>query len=235
MIFSRRRRGPGRHSAGAGRRGGRHARAVAPDSPDELGDTDLDEASPPTFGPYDVSEAPDDKQERLDLGALHIPTVSGVEIQLQAGPQGQVQQVQLSYGASRLQLGVFAAPRTEGIWDEVRETLRSSLAGRGARPEEVDGEYGIELRARVKDGSTTTDVRHIGIDGPRWFVHGVYLGAAAIDPNRAGPLRDVVRGLVVDRGIEARPVKEALPLRLPPEAAAQLQAAAERHVDSQAT
>ena len=36
------------------------------------------------------------------------------------------------------------------------------------------------------------------------------------------PLRDVLRGVVVDRGTEARPVSEALPLRLPPEAAAQL-------------
>jgi hypothetical protein len=32
----------------------------------------------------------------------------------------------------------------------------------------------------------------------------------------------VLRGVVVDRGTEARPVSEALPLRLPPEAAAQL-------------
>jgi hypothetical protein len=32
-----------------------------------------------------------------------------------------------------------------------------------------------------------------------------------------------MRGLVVDRGTEARPVSELLPLRLPPEAAAQLE------------
>jgi hypothetical protein len=31
-----------------------------------------------------------------------------------------------------------------------------------------------------------------------------------------------MRGLVVERGAEARPVSEALPLQLPPEAAAQL-------------
>ena len=50
----------------------------------------------------------------------------------------------------------------------------------------------------------------------------VFLGAAAFQPDQAGPLSEVLRGLVVDRGNEARPVQEALPLRLPPEAAAQL-------------
>ena len=48
------------------------------------------------------------------------------------------------------------------------------------------------------------------------------MGAAALDPDRAGPLRDVLHRLVVDRGVEARPISELLPLRLPPEAASQL-------------
>jgi hypothetical protein len=74
----------------------------------------------------------------------------------------------------------------------------------------------------VREGSSQADVRHVGIDGPRWFVHAVYVGAAATDPERAGPLRDVLRGLVVDRGVEARPVSEPLPLHLPPDALASL-------------
>jgi hypothetical protein len=182
-----------------------------------------------------VNQAPEDDQPRFDFGALRIPAVAGVEIQLQAGPQGQIQKVQLAHAGSALQLAAFAAPRSEGIWDEIRATLRSSLVSGGARPREVDGEYGPELCARVKDTSGTMEVRHVGIDGPRWFVHGVYLGAAATDPERAGPLRDVLRGLVVDRGAEPRPVSEALPLRLPPEAAAQLAEAAQSRADSQAT
>lgn len=177
---------------------------------------------PPEFGPYDVTQAPDDQRARLDLGALQLPAVAGVEIQLQAGPQGQIQQIMLAHGPSRLQLGVYAAPRTEGIWDEIRAEMVESLAAKGGKPREVEGEYGPELRAQVRESGGVVDVRHVGIDGPRWFVHGIYLGAAAIDPERAGPLREVLRGLVVDRGTEARPVREALPLRLPPEAAAQL-------------
>ncbi len=230
MIFSRSRGNAGRHTSDAQARDaktrdakGRHAKGRDVPTDDERA---LDEESDATrdFGPYDLSEAPDDDIERLDLGALRIPAIAGVEIQLQAGSDGQVQQVMLVHDDSKLQLGVFAAPRTEGIWDEVRAMLRTSMAQNGARQEDTTGDYGPELKARVRDGSSHVDLRHIGVDGPRWFVHAVFIGAAAADPTRAGPLLGVLRGLVVDRGMDARPVREALPLRLPPQAAAQLAA-----------
>lgn len=230
MIFSRNRGNAGRHGS-EGK--GRHARGRVPDhsaSEDEF-DAEVDEEpeapARPDFGPYDLAEAPEDGQERLDLGALRIPAIAGVEIQLQAGPEGQIQQVMLVHEDSRLQLGVYAAPRSEGIWGELRDTLRTSMAQAGARQEDATGDYGPELKARLRDGSSTVDIRHVGIDGPRWFVHAVFIGAAAVDPTRAGPLLDVLRGLVVDRGTDARPVSEALPLRLPPQAAAQLAAQAQ--------
>jgi hypothetical protein len=234
VIFSRNRGSARRRGDADGGRGGRHVRTRDADDLDATGyGSDDDGPGVPEFGPFDLAQAPDDGLERLDLGALRIPSVPGVEVRLQASPDGRVEQIQLAHGSSRLQLGAYAAPRSEGIWDEIRASLRGSLHANGGRPQEVEGEYGLELRGRVKEGSTTTDVRHVGIDGPRWFVHGVYLGAAATDPERAGPLRDVLRGLIVDRGIEARPVSEPLPLRLPPEAAAQLNES--RPMDSQAT
>jgi hypothetical protein len=52
----------------------------------------------------------------------------------------------------------------------------------------------------------------------------VFIGEAATDPSKAGPLLDVLRGLVVDRGTDAMPVGEALPMRLPPQAAADIAA-----------
>jgi hypothetical protein len=81
-------------------------------------------------GPYDVAAAPKGR-ELLDLGALRIPVVEGVEVRVQADPEGRVQQVALVAGDNALQLGVFAAPRTEPIWDEVREELRAQLRGDG--------------------------------------------------------------------------------------------------------
>jgi hypothetical protein len=215
VIFSRRRGNAGRHNAGRSSPAPSLEEQSPPVRPSALRDE-------PEFGPYDSSEAPDDTSERLDLGALQIPALAGVEIQLQAGPQGEVQQIQLAHAGSRLQLGVFAAPRSEGIWTEVREGVRTSLASSGARVVESDGDYGRELQARIRDGSATVEVRHVGIDGPRWFLHAVFIGPAAVDPELDGPLRDVLRGLVVNRGTEAKPVGEALALQLPPETAAQL-------------
>ncbi|MEV4200604.1 DUF3710 domain-containing protein [Micromonospora globbae] len=208
MIFSRK------------RAAGRHARDER--TTEVLDDNQAEEASPPTLtrGPYDISEAPSGVT-RLDLGSLHIPAVPEVEVRVQADQQGVIQQVVLVHGQNALQLGVFAAPRSEGIWDEVREEIRQSLFNDGAAAQEVEGDYGTELRARVRTPDGTTDLRFVGIDGPRWMVRGVYQGAAAVDPAAAGPLAACLEGLVVDRGQEAKPVREPLPLRLPREMADQ--------------
>ncbi|MGW4501459.1 DUF3710 domain-containing protein [Micromonospora sp. NPDC004336] len=187
----------------------------------------LDSPGPaaPARGPYDVSEAPSDVP-RLDLGSLQIPAVRDVEVRVQADPEGVIQQVVLVHGENALQLGVFAAPRSEGIWDEVREEIRQSLFNDGAAAQEVQGEYGTELHARVRTPDGITDLRFVGIDGPRWMVRGVYQGAAATNPAAAGPLAECLDGLVVDRGQEAKPVREPLPLRLPRDVADQAGAGA---------
>ncbi len=173
-------------------------------------------------GPYDISEAPVG-QLRVDLGSLQIPSIEGVEVRVQAN-DGVIQQVVLAHGESALQLGAFAAPRTEGIWDEVREEIRKSLFNDGVAAEESAGEFGVELRARVRAPEGMMDLRFIGIDGPRWMLRAVYQGAAAADPSAAGPLDLCLRGLVVDRGRDAMPVRDALPLRLPREMAEQINA-----------
>jgi hypothetical protein len=70
-------------------------------------------------------------------------------------------------------------------------------------------------------------VRFVGVDGPRWMVRALYQGPAAADPDYAGVLADCLEGLVVVRDEEARPVREALPLRLPKEMAEHAQEHAE--------
>ena len=208
MIFSRK-RGSGRHSAGKRER-------------DDIDDLAVDDgsAAAPGFGPYDIDEV-DGEPEGLDLGSLRVPVPPGVELRVQADPDGQIQQVLLASGESVLQLGVFAAPRTEGIWDEVRDDIRKQLYSDGVAAEEVTGGYGTELRARVRTPDGLADIRFVGVDGPRWMVRAVYQGPAATDPAAAGPLDEALRGLVVDRGAAAMPVREPLPLRLPREVAEQ--------------
>ena len=106
-------------------------------------------------------------------------------------------------GDSALQLGVFAAPRSEGIWDEVRAEIRQSLVADGARPRRSTAEYGAELRARVRTPEGPTDIRFVGIDGPRWMVRGGVPGRRRHRPGRRRAAGRCLHGLVVDRGKEA--------------------------------
>jgi hypothetical protein len=215
-MFSRKRGGP------------RHVRATdAP--PSEALQQSLaagDEPPAPDRGPYDVKHAPEGVQ-RLDLGSLQIPAVEGVEVRVQANPDGGVEQIVLVDGDSALQLGVFAAPRSEGIWNEVRAEIAEAMTADGVSPRETQGPYGVELCARVNTPDGPADVRFVGVDGPRWMVRALYQGVAAADPSREGALGVVLAGLVVNRDQEARPVREALPLRLPKEMTEQAQQAAE--------
>jgi hypothetical protein len=189
-----------------------------------------DDGTPaPERGPYDERHAPEGVQ-RLDLGSLQIPAVDGVEVRVQANPDGAVEQVVLVDGDSALQLGVFAAPRTEGIWSEVRAEIATAMAADGVAPQEIDGPYGVELIARVTTPDGPASVRFVGVDGPRWMVRALYQGPAAADPGYAGVLADCLEGLVVVRDEEARPTREALPLRLPKEMAEH----AQEHADEMA-
>jgi hypothetical protein len=230
VIFSRNRGATGRHQARRRERDEFGQPALdREDGGDTGGDRPIAVRPAKTRdlrkGPYDSSEAPAGV-ERLDLGSLKIPVPPGVELRVQADPDGQIQQVILVSGDSFLQLGVFAAPRTEGIWDEVRDDIRKQLFEDGVAVEEDDGEYGSELRGRVRTPDGLTDIRFVGVDGPRWMVRAVYHGPAAVNDDAAAPLVSVLHGLVVERGGEAMPVREPLSLRLPREVAEQ--AAAEQ-------
>ena len=195
----------------------RHVRSDdAPPSPALADSLAFDEDVPPEHGPWDLRHAPEGVA-RLDLGSLQIPAIEGVEVRVQANPDGAVEQVVLVDGESALQLGVFAAPRSEGIWNEVRTEIAEAMAADGVAPRELDGPYGTELLARVNTPEGPADVRFVGVDGPRWMVRALYQGAAAADPSREGRLGEVLSGLVVNRDQEARPVREALPLQLPKE------------------
>lgn len=240
MIFSRGNRRHGRHaridpprSRGAAR-GPRQplAEELGLDSgagPGEgeqpvTGTVGSDQAVPPApaAGPYDLAQAPAGRA-RLDLGSLHIPSISGVQVRVQANPDGTVARVVLVHDGSALQLAAYAAPRSEPIWDEVRDEIRRSLFAEGVAVEEIPGEYGRELRARVRTPEGLKDLRFIGVDGPRWLVRADLQGPAAVDPASSPELLQCLRGLVVDRGDEARPAKELLPLRLSAKMAAQVQ------------
>jgi hypothetical protein len=215
-MFSRKRGGPKHVRTGDAPRSAALAQSMASDG----------EAPPPEHGPWDAKWAPADVQ-RLDLGSLLIPAIDGVEVRVQANPDGVVEQVVLVVGESALQLGVFAAPRSEGIWREVRAEIAEAMTADGVAPKEVDGPHGVELVATVSTPQGPADVRFVGVDGPRWMVRALFQGPAATDRSQEGALGLCLEGLVVVRDEEARPVREALPLRLPKEMAEH----AQQHVE----
>ena len=181
----------------------------------------------PTTGPYDVADTPADGVERLDLGALRVPVDSGLEIRVELGENTQVVGVTMLNPNGQMQLGVFAAPRKEGIWDEIRSEIKASISSQGGTVAEQDGEFGVELAGRLPVPGGLSPVRFLGVDGPRWFVRAMLAGAPAVDDEQARPFLDAFRGLVVVRGSDPLPVREPVPLQLPKEAAEQLAAAAE--------
>ena len=209
-----------------GRRARKSERAkldATPPGHEKVRDTDL------TTGPYDEADTPDDELERLDLGALRIPVVAGVEVRVDVNPEGQVVAATLSYGGSEAQVGAFAAPRTAGIWDEIRAEIRGSISAQGGTAQEGRGRFGTELVGRVPVQGGFQSVRFVGVDGPRWFLRTLFTGAAATDPARAAVLEDAVRNIVVVRGSSPMPVRDPLPLQLPKEVAEQAEQARGAH------
>jgi len=171
-----------------------------------------------TSGPYDERDAPADDVTRLDLGALCIPVSDAYEVRLDLNEAQQVISATLAGPDGTMQLGVFAAPRNEGIWDEVRTEITESLdAQRRGSATTAEGPFGAEVRATLPadGGKGTVPVRFIGVDGPRWFVRGLLAGPVAADPVKAKTFEDAFRGCVVVRGTEPLPVREPVPLRLP--------------------
>jgi len=187
-----------------------------------------------TDGPWDVADAPEDGQARVDLGALRLPAVSGMELRVDVNAQQQVVGASLRSGESMLQLSVFAAPRAGGLWDDVRTELARSASGQGASLREVDGPFGPELAGTVllpvpaqagRPGAPAParrPTRFLGVDGPRWFLRGMLTGPAAEDPAEAVALEEAFRAVVVVRGTLPMPVRDALPLTLPAQAAEQV-------------
>jgi hypothetical protein len=172
-------------------------------------------------GPWDVADAPE--AERLDLGALRVAVPPDVEVRLELSPEGQVMAVTIVHADSTAQLNVFAAPRSEGIWAEVRQEIADALNGSGGRATEGEGAFGTELRAVVPQevpgqGVVHAPARFVGVDGPRWFLRALLTGPAATEDAAARPLVDVIREVVVVRGTDPMPPREPLPLTLPPEA-----------------
>ena len=185
-----------------------------------------DEATALASGPWDVAE-PHPELPRVDLGSLQVPVLEGTDIQLVFAEQHGAW-VTVRHQLSELQLQAFAAPKRSGLWDEVRGEIVAEISGAGGQSAEREGPFGTELLAYVpaepgQPSSGLRPVRFTGVDGPRWFLRGLFAGAAAEDEAAAAPLEAVLREVVVVRGDQPMPPRDLLELRLPAEAQAALE------------
>ena len=170
---------------------------------------------PATTGPFDERDAPTDDIPRVDLGALLVPVNAGLDVRLEVNEQQQVIAVTVASGDGSMQIGVYAAPRNEGIWDDVRSEIADSMRSqKGSPTERASGAFGVELTGTIPGEGGRVPVRFIGVDGPRWFLRALLAGAPA-DPARAARFEDLLRNVIVVRGTDPLPVREPVPLHLP--------------------
>lgn len=178
-------------------------------------------------GPWDVNdENVPDYDDYLDLGSYYLPFLQGIELRVKANRATRaVIGSTISYQHSSLEIEAYAAPKTLGLWDDVRADLLEA----NSTASEQDGYFGTELMlpVQVKGGKTVT-TRIVGVDGPRWMLRGIFSGVAATDPDaeETQTLNRYFDNLVVERGEEPLAPRDLIPMH-PPVAPAERRAARE--------
>lgn len=176
-------------------------------------------------GPWDVEdENVPDYDEYLDMGSYYLPFLKGIELRVKANrATQQVLGTTITYGSSSVEIEAFAAPKTLGLWDDVRADLIE--ANKDAK--EVEGVFGTELALPViVKGGRKVLTRIVGVDGPRWMLRGIFSGKAATDPEgeEAKALNQFFADIVVERGDDPLAPRDLIPMH-PPVAPAERKAA----------
>lgn len=174
-----------------------------------------------TAGPLDVNEV-QGVRPYVDFGSLRIPSRENLAMRLEVEESSQrIVAVSMDFAGSSLQLQAFAAPKTEGVWHEVRSQMIESLSAQGGETQERVGSLGPELIAKIPLNDESGKqagyklARFVGVDGPKWFLRGVIGGAALNDARAAADIDDLFRSVIVVRGDTPLPPKDLLPLTIP--------------------
>lgn len=173
-----------------------------------------------TAGPLDESEA-NAVRPYVDLGGIKLLPREGLQLRLEVEEGSKrVVAIGLDYAGSSLQVQPFAAPRSTGLWHEIRQQIADQIARQGGTTKLTAGAFGPELLAEIpaagagQPGSMRL-ARFIGVDGPRWFLRGVIAGEGVVDPEAAAKIEDLFRSVVVVRGSTPMPPRDLIPLQMP--------------------
>ena len=167
-------------------------------------------------GPLDEREA-NPVRPYIDLGGVKVLPREGMHIRLEVEEATKrVIAVGLDYAGSTLQVQPFAAPRSSGLWHEIRGQIAEQIGRQGGSTEEREGVCGPEIVAQLPlAGGGVRVARFVGVDGPRWFLRGVIAGAGATDEQAAAAVEDLFRSVVVVRGSGPMPPRDLIPLKMP--------------------
>lgn len=164
-------------------------------------------------GPYDEADAPEDAVPRIDLGSVRVPVPEGAQVQVEMDQaSGNVRAVHVVTPYGQATISAYAAPRTATLWPEVSEELAESLRADGGTVRRLSGEWGPELSVGLSDMS----LHFMGVDGPRWMLRGVIAGPQQVAARAPETLRELMRNTIVVRGDGPMPVRNPLPITLPP-------------------
>lgn len=198
----------------------------ARDGQDELDQTKSAPADRATAGPLDEAEA-NAVRPYVDLGGVKILPRDGLQLRLEVEEgSNRVVAVGLDYAGSTLQVQPFAAPRSTGLWHEIRHQIADQIAKQGGTTKLTVGPFGPELLAEIpaaapgQPGSKRL-ARFVGVDGPRWFLRGVIAGEGVVSPDAAAKIEELFRSVVVVRGTTPMPPRDLIPLNMPQTAGAQ--------------
>lgn len=192
---------------------------------------DLAPEATQALGPYSDGESPQGSQF-LDLGALRIPLITGLQVFPVQDTHGNILAIEIVSAAAQMQLSPFAMQRSGGLWEEIREELAEQLKTQEYQIFPLPGPFGEAILARPiprgkSSGEGAFPLLLWGIEGDRWFLRVIVRGQAAEDENARAGLLEVLHGMEVVRGDQAKVPGELLPIELPPEVADQLNAGEE--------
>ena len=173
------------------------------------GQTGLAEIAVAESGPLDFSQLSDDQlSSYVDFGALLVPRLARL-------------------GVAGAEVMVVAAPKSKGLWQELREEIETEARKQGAKVTTSQGSFGpeihVQMSAQTAAGqSGNLQMRYVGIDGPNWFMRVIFTGD--IDPHHAdvAELEAALRHFVVVRGSQPLTPRSIVPIVLPDDLVKQL-------------
>lgn len=185
------------------------------DSADSANSSDYDGEI--QHGPWDVNDdnVPD-YSDYLDLGSFYLPFLQGISLRLKKHREtNHIMGVIATYGSSSVSIEAFAAPKSSGIWDDIRKELIES----NDKITEIDGAFGKELLLPVSVEGKTVQTRFVGVDGSRWMLRGIFSGQAAEQSMKNSDetlaLNDWFSNIVVNRGDEPMAPRDLIPMHEP--------------------